>query len=219
MKNIKKILGIIALSLFLPMLVIADAPPAVPTQTGTNSPGGIPCLIYGSVGYENGVTPDGLSVEAKIDGVVVKSSTTLDGKYGYSPNLFKVLDPNSNFSGKIISFFVNGIASGETTVFDSGASIYLDLSMTGNAPGYVPADTGGGGTGGGGGGGILGFFSASASEKIVGDVNGDSKVDKYDFALMMSAWGQTGSDLAADLNSDGKVDKYDFSLLMLNWGK
>ena len=51
---------------------------------------------------------------------------------------------------------------------------------------------------------------------ISGDVNGDNKVDKYDFALMMAAWGQTGSN-NSDLNGDNKVDKYDFALLMLYW--
>ena len=49
-----------------------------------------------------------------------------------------------------------------------------------------------------------------------GDINGDNKVDKYDFALMMAAWGQTGSN-NSDLNKDGKVNKYDFALLMLYW--
>lgn len=53
----------------------------------------------------------------------------------------------------------------------------------------------------------------------IGDANGDSKVDKYDFSLMMSKWGQTGSSLSGDFNKDGKVDKYDFALLMLNWNK
>jgi hypothetical protein len=52
----------------------------------------------------------------------------------------------------------------------------------------------------------------------VGDINSDGKVDKYDFATLMSQWGQTGTTLTADLNHDGKVDKYDFALLMANWG-
>ncbi len=58
------------------------------------------------------------------------------------------------------------------------------------------------------------FISES---ETMGDINGDGKVDKYDFALMMADWGKTGTGLAADLNSDGKVDKYDFALLMVNW--
>jgi len=52
---------------------------------------------------------------------------------------------------------------------------------------------------------------------IVGDANGDNKVNEYDFALLMSQWGQTGTNLSADLNKDGVVNMYDFALLMLNW--
>ncbi|MCD6080448.1 MAG: fibronectin type III domain-containing protein, partial [Candidatus Omnitrophica bacterium] len=55
--------------------------------------------------------------------------------------------------------------------------------------------------------------------RITGDINDDGKVDKYDFALMMSEWGKTGLNISSDLNKDGKVDKYDFSLLMVNWTK
>jgi len=73
--------------------------------------------------------------------------------------------------------------------------------------------SGGGGGGGGGG--------RSAPAPVVvkgGDANGDNKIDKYDFSLIMSNWGKTGSNVC-DFNSDEKVDKYDFSLLMLNWSK
>jgi len=73
----------------------------------------------------------------------------------------------------------------------------------------------GGGSPGGGGGGII--ASSPATTAIVGDINENSTVDKYDFALMMSAWGQTGTGLGADLNNDNVVDKYDFALLMVNW--
>jgi len=53
---------------------------------------------------------------------------------------------------------------------------------------------------------------------VKGDINKDKKVDKYDFALMMSNWSKTGIN-NSDLNNDNKVDKYDFALLMLNWSK
>ena len=69
-------------------------------------------------------------------------------------------------------------------------------------------------TGGGGGGG--GGVTTPPPVSIKGDINNDSKVNKYDFALIMANWGKTGSN-NSDLNSDNKVDKYDFSLLMLNW--
>jgi len=49
-----------------------------------------------------------------------------------------------------------------------------------------------------------------------GDANGDNKIDKYDFSLMMANWGKIGSN-NCDLNNDSKVDKYDFALLMSNW--
>jgi len=51
---------------------------------------------------------------------------------------------------------------------------------------------------------------------IKGDINLNGVVDKYDFSLMMSAWGLTGIN-SSDLNDDHIVDRYDFSLLMLNW--
>lgn len=62
------------------------------------------------------------------------------------------------------------------------------------------------------------FADINAVVTKVGDINGDGKVDEYDFSIMMSQWGQTGTNLSADLNKDGKVDEYDFSLLMANWG-
>ena len=49
-----------------------------------------------------------------------------------------------------------------------------------------------------------------------GDANGDNKIDKYDFSLMIANWGKTGTN-TCDFNNNGKVDKYDFALLMLNW--
>lgn len=60
------------------------------------------------------------------------------------------------------------------------------------------------------------FTTLAKGVKIIGDINNDAKVNKYDFALMMSAWGKTGTN-SSDLNNDNKVDKYDFALLMLNW--
>jgi hypothetical protein len=58
---------------------------------------------------------------------------------------------------------------------------------------------------------------ALAATTKVGDANGDNIVNKYDFSLMMSDWGKTGTS-TSDFNKDGKVDKYDFALLMSKWG-
>lgn len=69
--------------------------------------------------------------------------------------------------------------------------------------------------GGGGGGGVGGYYVPAIKTS---DINSDSKVDKYDFALMMANWGKTGTN-SSDLNGDNKVDKYDFALMMANWSK
>lgn len=71
-------------------------------------------------------------------------------------------------------------------------------------------------SGGGGGGGGSNIPPAEKCE-ILGDINCDGKVNKYDFSLMMMSWGFKKID-KADLNKDIGVDKYDFSLLMSNWG-
>lgn len=50
------------------------------------------------------------------------------------------------------------------------------------------------------------------------DINGDNKVNDYDFSILMSNWG-TPKNTAADLNKDGKVDDFDFSILISKWSK
>lgn len=87
----------------------------------------------------------------------------------------------------------------------------------------VASSTGGGGgsSGGGGGGGgttTIPTPQVAGVSIMKGDANNDNKVDKYDFSLMMSSWGKTGTNVC-DFNNDGRVDKYDFALLMLNWSK
>ncbi len=54
---------------------------------------------------------------------------------------------------------------------------------------------------------------------ILGDLNGDGKVDDYDFSILMANWGEFFTDTRADANGDGKIDDYDFSMVMGNWGK
>jgi len=93
-----------------------------------------------------------------------------------------------------------------------GCAITCDAGYTLSGNTCIVAGSGGGGGGGGGG------SPAPTSTTTKGDINEDKKVDKYDLALMMAAWGKTGSN-SSDLNEDGKVDKYDFALLMANWGK
>jgi len=90
---------------------------------------GIPHQFYGSVDLTNGPAPNGLLIEAKIGGVTVADTITLNGKYGYEPELFFVTDPDNNRNGEEISFFVNGIDTGETIVFENGAHTEIDFYM------------------------------------------------------------------------------------------
>jgi len=90
------------------------------------------------------------------------------------------------------------------------SSTKASFAYTINIP--VAAFSGGGGGGGGG------FYVPQTVAPVIvaGDINGDGVVDKYDFALLMMDWGDTGNS-AADLNHDGVVDKYDFALLMIHF--
>jgi hypothetical protein len=117
---------------------------------------GIPHQFYGFVTYNGQPAPDGLSVVAKIKGVEVASTTTYGGKYGYTPIFYVAdTDPPSR-SGSTINFFVNGIDTGKTAIFQNGGRTQLDLTATG--PSIVtttPTQSSSNGGGGGGGGGAV----------------------------------------------------------------
>lgn len=89
-----------------------------------------------------------------------------------------------------------------------------NMSKVSNIITISKQESSGGGGGGGGGGGN------PPPEKctILGDINCDGRVNKYDFALMMVPWGLKVTNEKADLSVDGLVNKYDFALLMSNWG-
>jgi len=132
------------LTTFIGMILLSNLVLAIP---------GIPHQFYGSVTYNGQSAPDGLSVVAKINGVEVASTTTSDGKYGYSP-VFYVDDPNNIRAGDNVSFFVNGIDTGQIKKFVNGGITQLDLTVTGPSVGTTtPTQTSGDGGGGGGGGG------------------------------------------------------------------
>ncbi len=181
---------------------------------------GIPHQFYGAASYTNGTTPaDGISVEAKIGGVVVKSSTVTNGKYGYSPDLFMITDPDSARKGQTISFFLGGVDTGQTTVFDNGG--YTQKNLTVSAPASpTPAPA----SGGGGGGSIATPTPTSTPSPTTAplsvaakkaDTNNDSKVDVLDFNSVMVNWGSSGG--VADFTGDGLVDIFDFNYLMIYW--
>jgi len=126
---------------------------------------------------------------------------------------------SDDVDGDITSDIVVGGDTVDTSTVGTYVITYNVLDVAGNPADELTrtvnvSETSGGGGGGGGGGGYT--PSTTSSSAIQGDINGDDKVDKYDFALMMSAWGQTGAN-ESDLNGDNKVDKYDFALLMSKW--
>ena len=143
MKSILKIFApFVSIFLFLPVFAFAQSP-------------GIPEQFFGTVQFANGATPDGLSVQAKIDGVAFGSSVTASGNYGYKPNLLFVTDDQDVNVGKTIEFYVSGVKANETAVFASGNSTELNLTVPGSAPASsspAPVAPSGGGGGGGGGG-------------------------------------------------------------------
>jgi len=86
---------------------------------------GIPHQFYGYVTI-NQAPVDGAIIIAKINDVERASTTTVNGNYGFSPNIFYVEDPNSSNSGKTIDFFLNGTLAASYT-FSNGETTRLDL--------------------------------------------------------------------------------------------
>jgi|SRR3989344_1431928 len=54
--------------------------------------------------------------------------------------------------------------------------------------------------------------------KIVGDTNGDNKVDSIDVSILLANYG-TPKNKTVDLNGDGKVDVKDLSILLSRWSR
>jgi PKD repeat protein len=58
---------------------------------------------------------------------------------------------------------------------------------------------------------------------ILGDIDGDGDVDRYDYGLFAQAYGTSEGDpnyiQEADLDIDGDIDRYDFGILAQNYGQ
>jgi hypothetical protein len=97
--------------------------------------GGIPHQFYGTVTTNGNPAPDNLFVTAKMDNgiewVTVAATITHNGGYGYTPDIFYILDPDGNRQDDPIQFFVADVFAGEWT-FSNGNSTQLDLSVTGD---------------------------------------------------------------------------------------
>ena len=103
-----------------------------------------PHQFFGSVNFTNGAAPNGLAVEARINGSVVGSSVTAGGNYGYNPNLLFALDNNGVNAGETVEFYVDGIKANETAIFASGNSSQKNLTIpapTSTTPTPTPTPT------------------------------------------------------------------------------
>ena len=67
------------------------------------------------------------------------------------------------------------------------------------------------------------FTSTTFQVKILGDINGDNKVDWKDAYLLLMAYGSTEEDPnynpEADFNRDGRIDWKDAYVFLINYGK
>jgi hypothetical protein len=127
-------------SILLSTLLVSNIALALP---------GTPCAFYGTVLINGQLAPDGTTVTAKINGVDVGSTTTLNGKFMGSQILI-VEDPINNRAGKIVQFFVNGVDTTQTFPFLNGGTVRLDFSIT-QATSTPTNPSSGGGTSSGGG--------------------------------------------------------------------
>ena len=210
MKSVIKIfVSFISLSLFLPVFAFAQTP-------------SLPHQFFGTVEFTNGVAaPNGMVIEAKINGSIVGSSITANGKYGYNPSLLFAIDNQGVNAGETVEFYIDGTntKANEKAIFASGNSDQLNLTIPVPTPAPTPTPVSNGGGGGGGGGTTTPSTStlalSEAAKKV--DANNDGKIDVLDFNTLMVHWGSTSVGNVADFNSDGKVDILDFNLLMVNW--
>lgn len=199
----KAVSVIVATGFLAPVFVFAQTP-------------NLPHQFFGTVNFTDGVAPNGMTVEAKINGVVVGSSVTSGGNYGYNPNLLFATDNQGNNAGKTIEFFVAGIKANQVAVFENGRSTQLNLTVPEPIP-TTPTPTSTPAPGGGGASTPSTPTSplSAAAQKV--DANGDGKIDVLDFNALMVAWGSEGANLTTDFNGDGKVDILDFNLIMVHW--
>jgi hypothetical protein len=53
----------------------------------------------------------------------------------------------------------------------------------------------------------------------LGDIDGNNKVDIFDYNILLTNFNKTGSSIQGDLNNSGKVDIFDYNILLTNFGK
>jgi hypothetical protein len=137
---------------------------------------GVPHQFYGTATYNNAAAVS-LSVETYIKGEKVASTTTANGIYGYNP-IFLIKDPEGEYEGKTIQFYLNGVNTGQTYVFENGASTKLDLSASGTTTSPPPNGNGGSPGGGPGGGSSPSSTTSTQTTNDIVDLNIETQDDE-----------------------------------------
>lgn len=52
----------------------------------------------------------------------------------------------------------------------------------------------------------------------LGDIDGNGKVDIFDYNILLTNFGKVGTGIQGDINSSGKVDIFDYNILLTNFG-
>ena len=120
----KTFVALIFLGLLAPIFAFAQSP-------------GIPHKFYGTVNFSNGAALDGLIVEAKVGDIVMGTSATKDGNYGYLPDLLFAVNPDNDNAGKTVEFYVSGIKANETAIFADNNDTIRSTNLNLTVPGTV----------------------------------------------------------------------------------
>ena len=100
----------------------------------------LPHAFYGTVEINGSPAPPGTAVEARGEGVEVGVGnnpivTAVEGSYGSEEPLEpKLVVQGEIAEGATLTFYANGVSTGQTTEWHSGEVTELDLTVTGEAP-------------------------------------------------------------------------------------
>lgn len=187
---------------FTPLQMPAGQRFAFPGAVGMNG------MVFGSA--TDGVS--GISVpgfwQLEIEQGFMRSSS-MSGSRGQTIELkAQSLRPSGANAGYAVAVRVNGQAIGQTVTDATGRArlnYTIPQSYSGSQLTVRFTDETGA---------SIETIIAVVPGGIVGDLNGDNRVNAQDLALLLSSWGQTG---AADLNGDGMVGAPDLSALLAGW--
>jgi len=65
----------------------------------------------------------------------------------------------------------------------------------------------------------LATSSLPSHSPTTGDIDGNGKIDIFDYNILLTNFGKTGTNIPGDLDKNGKVDIFDFNIVLTNFGK